>query len=106
MKKTKGSKLYNKTWKLYKRNADNIIEEVEYQIKMSKPNLAEIEEAFHCKFPNEKLRDINYTIEEDRTVLTIHSDLPPTRAIKTRTYAHYPGQTYQELFEKTASLVD
>ena len=68
------------------------------------PNIVEIEEAFKEVFPGENLRDVEFISEEERTVLTLHSDVPPTRAIKTRTYAHFPSQSYKELFEKTPHL--
>ena len=68
------------------------------------PNILEIEEAFKEVFPEENLRDVEFVSEEERTVLTLHSDIRPLRAIKTRTYAHQPGQSYKELFEKTPHL--
>jgi len=78
---------------------------LEFKKPAPKPNIIDLEAAFREVFPIEKLRDANFTIEGERTIITLHSEIPPTRGIKTRTYAHYSG-SYKELFENTPELDD
>jgi len=77
---------------------------------MEIPNLKEIEEAFKAVFPNEKLRDVTYTPQDDRVVLTVHSEGSEQRGEdhitfkKSRTYEYTPGNSYKELFANTPHL--
>lgn len=77
---------------------------VEFKPVPKVPNLLEIEEAFKEAFPHELLRDVEFTMDSERVILTFHSDLPPTRMIKTRTYAQYPGQDMKEILKNLPSL--
>jgi len=78
---------------------------------MEIPNLKDIEEAFKDVYPNEKLTDVTYTPQEDRVVLTIHSEGVEQRGEdhitfkKTRTYECQPGANYKALFANTPTLV-
>jgi len=76
---------------------------LEFKKPVPKPNILDLEAAFREVFPNEKLNDAEFKLDGERVIITLHSELPPTRGIKTRTYAHYSG-TYQELFLNTPEL--
>ena len=91
-----------KAWKLYSRKGDTVVEtEIEFQQPI--PNISDIDAAFREVFSAEKLVDVEFISEKERTVLTVHSILTGGDR-KIRTYAHYPNQTYKELFEKTPHL--
>lgn len=76
---------------------------LEFKKPVPKPNVLDLEEAFREVFPLEKLKDAEFTKDGERVIITLHSELPPTRGIKTRTYAHYSG-SYKDLFLNTPEL--
>lgn len=76
---------------------------LEFKKPVPKPNVLDLEEAFREVFPLEQLKDAEFTRDGERVIITLHSELPPTRGIKTRTYAHYSG-SYKDLFLNTPEL--
>lgn len=76
---------------------------LEFKKPVPKPNIMDLEEAFREVFPIEKLKDVEFKVDGERVIITLHSELPPTRGIKARTYAHYSG-SYKDLFLNTPEL--